>query len=232
MEIKYQRDLNYNAYKKRAIMNQNNIQNGAHYYSSSESIIHRSSDQEMYTYTLYHGPSTISIDVGDCVYYIDDITAYLKRGPAQIESKKFAVVVRGFAPPDKSAAIKSRMVLPYVNGCSTRQIFPPERPGDPTLQLLNIPANSSEQAHHIHSTVRVVHVLSGHGYSIVGMNSNTTKTKLIPGMSIVLDNMVPHHFETDDQDLLVMPVHIWSTMSSSEYSHPMFSGTFLMNQGN
>lgn len=202
------------------------------YYYDGESHIRMSDALDMYTYTMYHGDHTIDIECGDCAFVIDGKAAFIRRGQTTVESKKFAVVIRGYAPTNKSATLDSRMVLPYVNGCSTRQIFPPERPGDPTLQLLNIPAYSSEQAHHIHSTVRVVHVLSGFGYSIVGMNKNVTKTRLEPGMSLILNNMVPHHFETDDSNLLVMPVHVWSTVSTSEYSHPMFNGTFLMNQGN
>ena len=149
-----------------------------------------------------------------------------------MESNEFAVFIRGYAPPEKSASLRSRMTLPYVNGCSTRQIFPPERIGDPTLQLLNIPPYSSEQAHHIHSTVRVVHVLAGRGHSVVGMNDASIRTALAPGMMCILDNMCPHHFETDDSKLLVMPVHVWSTAPGGlECVHPMFNGTFLMNQG-
>ena len=79
-------------------------------------------------------------------------------------------MIRGYRTENKSVELGTNTVLPYVNGCSTRQVFPPDRAGDPTLQLLKIPPHSSEQAHHIHSTVRVVYVLEGWGHSIVGMN--------------------------------------------------------------
>ena len=77
-----------------------------------------------------------------------------------------------------------------------------------------------------------MNVISGEGFSIVGMNDHSVKQKLIPGMTIILDNMSPHHFETEGSHLLVMPVHIWSAIpAGAENNHPMFNGTFLMNQG-
>lgn len=209
---------------------------GVNYISPNMGTIVQSDPKDMYSFTLYHGEHLIDLAAGDCVFMmaIEGVERYAvcKRGPCEVTSKKFAVVVRGYAPPDKKTSLESRTILPYVNGCSTRQIFPPERPGDPTLQLLKIPPFSSEQAHHIHSTVRVVHVLEGEGYSIVGMGNNSVRQRLTPGMSIVLDNMCPHHFETENSALVVVPVHVWSALPSGiENNHPMFNGTFLMNQG-
>lgn len=83
----------------------------------------------MYAYTAYHGSHDIEIERGDSAFYKEGNVAYVTRGPAVVSSKEFAVVIRGYAPPDKSSSLKSRMILPYVNGCSTRQLFPPERPG-------------------------------------------------------------------------------------------------------
>ena len=206
---------------------------GVYYFNPGEALIIKSSDDDdMYSYTAYHGSHNIEVERGDCVFYKEDNIAYVTRGPAFINSDEFAVVIRGYAPPDKSSSLISRMILPYVNGCSTRQLFPPERPGDPTMQLLTIPPYSSEQAHHIHSTVRVVYVLEGHGWSIVGTDAESVRKELVPGMTIVLDNMCPHHFETGDKKLLVMPVHVWSALPAGlESNHPMFNGTFMVNQG-
>ena len=44
----------------------------------------------------------------------------------------------------------------------------------------------------------------------------------------VLERMCPHHFETGDQGLVVLPVHVWSSVPSAEHNHPMFNGTFTM----
>ena len=136
----------------------------------------------------------------------------------------------GYLPPFRHATYPSAGHLPYVNGCSTAQIFPPLRKGDPTLQWLRIPPHSSEQAHHIHSTARVVLVIDGAGDSVVGMGDGTIRTALTPGTVVVLEPMCPHHFETGREPLVCVPFHVWSS-AAAEFAHPMFQGTHLMNQG-
>lgn len=202
---------------------------GAYYFNKGADIKHVSLYDETYYYELYHGKHIINIQRGDCAFIVHDIAkeAVVVRGPASVASDHFGVVIRGYSPPNRSSSLNGRMTLPYVNGCSTRQIFPPERIGDPTMQMLQIPSNSKEQEHHIHSTSRVVYVLSGSGKSVVGSKTKNMSEILTPGMSIVLDNMVPHHFETFDEPLVVIPVHIWSAAPNGlENNHPMFNGTF------
>jgi hypothetical protein len=188
------------------------------------------SETDPYYYETYAGPHDVTVERGDCAYWLgaDKTLATLTRGPAKVRSEHFATVVRGYAPETRTSTITNGTVLPYVNGCSTKQIFPPDRPGDPTWQMLLIPPHSSEQAHHIHSTVRSVYVLAGRGTSVVGMNKKTLRTPLEPGMVCILEKMCPHHFETDDASLLVLPVHVWSTSPLVENNHPMFNGTFRM----
>lgn len=195
---------------------------------SKERIIADPSDP--YYYETFVGGHEIRVERGDCAYWLEaDLkTAHLTRGPATVRSEHFCTLVRGYAPENRSTSITNGTVLPYVNGCSTKQLFPPDRPGDPTLQMLLIPPQSSEQAHHIHSTVRSVYVLAGRGTSVVGMNKKTESTTLEPGMVCILERMCPHHFETADSPLLVLPVHVWSTSPHVENNHPMYNGTFRM----
>lgn len=185
-------------------------------------------EHDAYYYETYVGAHSITIERGDCAFWLDEskAKAHLTRGPAKIKSPHFATLIRGYAPENRTCEFTDTTVLPYVNGCSTKQIFPPERPGDPTLQLLKIPPFSSEQAHHIHSTVRSVYVLSGEGTSVVGMNKRSNSAPLKPGTVCVLNKMCPHHFETADSYLVVLPVHVWSTTPGVEEIHPMFNGTF------
>jgi len=207
---------------------------GVNYFNSEEQIIFEASDDQSYFFKSYIGSHEILVDRGDCVYFIDEAkkTAYLKRGPCQVKSEHCATVIRGFMPADRSCSLEGRTVLPYVNGCSTKQIFEPPRAGDPTLQYLYIPAHSSEQAHHIHSTVRVVYVLSGKGVSVVGMEGKSVSEELTPGKVCILNPMCPHHFETPfGEPLIVVPLHVFSSVPSLETNHPMFNGTYLMNQG-
>ena len=80
--------------------------------------------------------------------------------------------------------------------------------------------------------MRVVHVLKDRGFSVVGMNDMTIRQELTPGMTVVLEKMCLYHFETEGEALVVMPVHVWSAPPNGiENNHPMFNGTFLMNQG-
>ena len=182
-----------------------------------------------YYFEAYVGAHpAIDVKAGDCVYWIsaDRRTAQLEQGPTRVHSKHIATVVRGFMPADRSASLSDATLLPYINACSARQIFAPPRPGDPTLQLLRIPAGSSEQAHHIHSTARVVYVLSGRGVSVVGMPNRSARVELKPGRVCLLDPMCPHHFETPgDEHLVVVPLHVFSSIPSHEKNHPMFNGT-------
>jgi len=186
----------------------------------------------LYHYRAFIGIHEVTVDAGDCVYYLGDDarSASLRRGPARVASRHLATVIRGYMPEDKSTTIHQGTVLPYVNGCSTKQLFPADRPGDPTLQLLSMPPHTTEQVHHVHSTVRVVYVLSGRGVSVVGIGDHTVKHELVHGMVCVLEPMCPHHFETGAEPLLCIPLHIFSSTGRQELDHPMLHGTHLIDR--
>lgn len=202
---------------------------GVQYFDKNDSLVVEAKEDDLYYYQVYVGRHEVKVQRGDCVYFIseDKKTAYLNRGPAIVQSAHVATVIRGYMPEDKSSTVTTRTNLPYVNGCSTKQIFSPDRLGDPTLQLLDIPPYSAEQAHHIHSTVRVAYIISGTGRSIVGMDEQNVVEDLYPGKIVVLEKMCPHHFETDGEHLIVLPLHVFSSIGSSELNHPMFNGTIM-----
>jgi len=203
---------------------------GAFYFEDKEIEYFTPKKNTLYTYKTYIGKHTIHLEQGDCIYYIskDKNSAILSNNVETIQSFYCATVIRGYNPPSKTNSLSEQTFLPYVNGCSTRQIFPPERLGDPTMQMLYIPPFTSEQAHHIHSTARVVYCLEGSGYSIVGMKDNMIKTELKAGMVIILEEMSPHHFETKESSLKVIPLHIYSSIGNLEFNHPMFNGTHII----
>ena len=221
--------------------NNNSVQNdhnilkmyGCEYFKADTTSVFESSKNQPYYFKTYIGENEINVELGDTIYYISDNKkeAYAKKGPMVINSKYCATVIRGFMASPVTASLEESTVLPYVNGCSTRQIIYPQRLGDPTLQFLKIPAFSKEQAHHIHSTARVVYILRGSGISLVGMEGKSVTTKLEEGMVCILDPMCPHHFETPDESIEVVPLHVFSSVGSMESSHPMFNGTHLMNHG-
>ena len=201
---------------------------GVHFFQTNAINIYESPADHLYYFKTYIGNHPIEVERGDCVYYFSDdlTTANVVKGPCHISSEHLATVVRGYMPPKATIALEGITTLPYVNGCSTKQLFSPIRLGDPTLQYLRMPAGSKEQTHHIHATARVVLILSGKGRCIVGMNEGVTTTELGPGTVCILEPMCPHHFETyPGENLIAIPLHIFSSIGPQEKNHPMFNGT-------
>ena len=203
---------------------------GAYYFQPNEILTYQSKENEMYSYKAHIGKTEIKSkkDGGSHIFVSDDKErAIWQRNQDEVFTSNYlAIELPAYQCGTKTSTLDIKTNLPYVNGCSTRQIFPPERVGDPTLQYLSMPPHTIEQMHHIHPTARVVYVLSGFGYSIVGQSGKETETELKEGMTCILDPMCPHHFRTEDQYLNVLPMHIFSsTPPSLEQNHPMYNGT-------
>lgn len=205
---------------------------GAQYYDAASAKIITAHPHDLYYYTTYIGRHTIDVARGDSVYYLADDQAhvFVARGPTSIVSQHVATVIRGYVSDAKSCEITLATHLPYINGCSSKQLFAPTRPGDPTWQMLHLPRYTSEQAHHIHPTVRVVYVLKGHGLSVVGMKDHHHVQELKPGTVAIFERMCPHHFVTEDAELTVLPLHIFSSIGAIEHNHPMYHGTFRIGE--
>jgi quercetin dioxygenase-like cupin family protein len=194
--------------------------------NSSQSKIVDCGESELYQHKIYIGNHNIVTSKRNSYWYIDDTTVYCKSGDDGIlASKKMCVEIFGYTPENKSSTFNKGSELPYINGCSTKQLINTVRPGDPTFQLLYIPKGTSEQAHHIHATARIVYVAKGSGQSIVGTSDSNETYDLNEGDVIILGKMVPHHFKTIDDSLMVLPMHIFSSIGSEEFNHPMFNGT-------
>ncbi len=206
---------------------------GATYIEPGETRTVRPGDRDRYHYTAFVRED-FQVEEGDSAFVLRIVDGKVGVEVVQhgaVACADFGVVIRGIMMERQSMIVGPATFLPYVNGCSTKQLFPPARAGDPTFQYLDIPPHSKEQAHHIHSTTRVVYILSGRGQSIVGMEGKLEVTELVPGMVCVLEPMCPHHFETPQgQHLICLPVHVWSS-TPSEFNHPMFLGTHMMDQG-
>lgn len=196
------------------------------FFDSEESVIVESTDTDLYQYTAYIGEHTIPTKPKSSYWYVNtDIVGCFTGNHTDFKSELLCVEIFGYTPEDRTSSYHRYTDLPYINGCSSKQLIPPNRLGDPTLQMLYIPENTSEQEHHIHSTTRIVYVAKGHGFSHVGTKDNFKTTELYPGLVIVLDKMVPHHFSTKDSELIVLPLHIFSSIGNAEQNHPMFNGT-------
>jgi mannose-6-phosphate isomerase-like protein (cupin superfamily) len=194
---------------------------------SSTPSVWSSGSQDLYQYKVYIGSHKISTDRCHSYWWIKEDLVISQTGSGQdLDTDKVCVEILGYTPEYRSSGFQRGTDLPYINGCSTKQLIPPVRPGDPTFQMLYMPPGTSEQAHHIHATARVVYVLAGRGRSLVGSEGSHVSYDLTPGSVIILGKMTQHHFETDpDSDLTVLPLHIYSSVSSEEFNHPMFNGT-------
>lgn len=206
-----------------------NTRYGAHYWNADEVDVYESAPNDLYRYTAYIGSHNLpSIPRGGSHLMVGGSRRAViwTAETREQESEHLAVHIPGYQCGEKSVSLSERVNLPYVNGCATRQLFAPERIGDPTFQQLTMPPFTSEQVHHIHPTARVVYVLEGKGWSIVGQAGDEEETELLPGMTCILDPMCPHHFRTEATPLTVLPIHIYSsTPESMENNHPMFNGT-------
>ena len=188
---------------------------------SGDTEIVESTPFDLYQYRAYVGHHQVVTSEKNSYWYLDNDQVICRTGTGiMINSSVLCVEIFGYTPEKRTSTFSRLTDLPYINGCSTKQLIPPNRLGDPTWQLLYMPAFTSEQARHIHSTSRIVYVQSGQGWS----HLNQEKLMLEPGDVIVLDKMVPHHFSTENDSLIVLPLHVFSS-TAQEFDHPMFNGT-------
>ena len=185
-----------------------------------------SGKNSMYHFKVFFGQKATTVKSGDSFWFLDNKLeiACILRGPKKVTSNHLGILLRGYTCPEKTAEINYHTFLPYINGCSTRQIFPPERPGDPTWQLLQIPSKTREQMHHVHSTDRIAFVLKGSGKVIFGQKNNFTEQKLKENYICCIKTMTAHHFEADEE-LRILAFHVFSTVGALELNHPMYLGT-------
>jgi len=194
-------------------------------HNTNSSTIVDSTELDLYQYRTYIGEYTVPTSSRNSYWYIENNTVISTTGNGNpIDSKLICVEIFGYTPETRTSTFSRFTDLPYINGCSSKQLITPNRLGDPTWQLLLLPPFTSEQSHHIHSTCRIVYVSEGFGKSIIGQEGHTTDIDLTPGTVIILDKMVPHHFVTQKEHLLVLPLHVYSSVPS-EKIHPMFNGT-------
>lgn len=196
------------------------------FYNTLETKIIESSKIDLYSYRVFLGKNSIITSKFNSYWYLNDLQVVSKTGDGDVlESNTVCIEIIGYTPETRTSTFSKYSDLPYINGCSSKQLITPARVGDPTWQLLYIPPYTSEQEHHIHSTTRVVYVLSGKGTSHIGSKGHTREFDLEPGTVLILDKMIPHHFSTSDSELVVLPLHIFSS-TESEKNHPMFNGTY------
>ena len=193
-------------------------------YTKNDNQIITGHKNDLYPYSVFIGKQAVEVSPYDSLWYLDGDTVKTKVNTL-VKINEVGILVRGYTPFDRSCQINPWATLPYIDGCATTQLLPPIRMGDPTFQMLHMPPHSSEQAHHIHSTARIVYVYQGFGECIYGTKVKQLTMSLEEGDILVLDKMMPHHFITHEKSLVVLPMHVWSSTGQAEFNHPMFNGT-------
>lgn len=118
--------------------------------------------------------------------------------------------------------IESHGRLRYIDGCSDTVLVPPPVRGDPCLNLLHVPAETT-QSDHEHPSARIGLVLAGRGSCVV---DHTCSEPMFPGAVFVLAAHTTHRFETGPGDeLLLMAWHPDSESGPTDDDHPMLNRT-------
>lgn len=186
-----------------------------------------STPQDLYQYRCFVKSQPVFTDQRSSYWYLNKKEVGCFTGDGSVfEDFDLCVEILGYTPETRTSSYSKGTDLPYLNGCSTKQLIPANRQGDPTWQMLAMSPNTTEQKHHVHSTARIVYVVSGSGKSIVGMPGAQEVFNLEPGMVLVLPKMEPHHFTSGALGLTVIPLHIFSS-GNNEFNHPMFNGTHI-----
>ena len=193
-------------------------------FKSGSTEILDSGPNELYQYRAYIGRQQIQTSSRNSYWHLQDQTVVSQTGNNTfLESNFLCVEIFGYTPETRTSTYSRLTDLPYINGCSTKQLISPNRSGDPTWQMLFIPEYTSEQSHHVHSTTRIVYVHSGSGKSYFGQKGDIEEV-IEAGDILIIDKMVPHHFATQSETLIVLPLHIFSS-TDQEFNHPMHNGT-------
>lgn len=194
---------------------------------NSVSVVN-STPQDLYQYRCFVKSQPVFTDKRSSYWYLTKQEVGCFTGDGSVfEDFELCVEILGYTPETRTSSYSRGTDLPYLNGCSTKQLIPANRQGDPTWQMLVMSPCTTEQKHHVHSTARIVYVAAGSGKSIVGMPECQEEFDLKPGMVLVLPKMEPHHFTAGRNGLTVIPLHIFSS-GSSEFNHPMFNGTHVV----
>jgi quercetin dioxygenase-like cupin family protein len=118
---------------------------------------------------------------------------------------------------------KGRLV--YIDGCTDTLLVSPPRLGDPCLNHLHIPPQTS-QSQHTHPSERIGVILKGQGECRTPAGTFT----LSPGMGWWIPTGCLHSFYTQQETLDVVAWHPDSDFGPTDENHPMRNKTILPSE--
>lgn len=118
--------------------------------------------------------------------------------------------------------IESTGRLRYIDGCSDSLLISPVICGQPCLNLLHLPAGTSQTAH-THPSFRLGVIVEGSGEC----RTPTESVRLHAGMMFMIPAETVHSFFTFEEDLLVIAFHPDSDFGPRHEDHPMINRTIV-----
>ncbi len=143
-----------------------------------------------------------------------------------VGDKLFLVCRLGYKCQDTMGWVEEQGRLSYIDGCSDSLLVYPPRMGDPSLNLLYFPAGIT-QTPHLHPSIRLGCVISGHGKSDVWVKGQQNSVDLEPGKSFCLEENELHRFTTSDSHMTVIAWHPDGDWGPTDHNHTMLNRTYL-----
>lgn len=118
--------------------------------------------------------------------------------------------------------VEERGRLRYIDGCTDSLLIAPPVLGDPCLNLLHIPPQTS-QSQHTHPSLRAGMIISGRGHCL----TSEASYPLTAGLAFVIPAGAQHSFVTTNEALRVIAFHPDSDFGPTHEHHPMINRTYL-----
>ena len=179
-------------------------------------------------YGFSFGMNTIKI--GDRLKYLEGGQYFSfwtgENSPEFSLNEKLLLIVRlGYKCQDTTGWVEAQGRLSYIDGCTDSLLVYPPRHGDPSLNLLYFP-HGIEQTRHLHPSVRVGCVISGHGFSDVWEAGNLVSNPLNAGDHFCLTENELHRFRTEDSHMTVIAWHPDGDWGPTDHNHTMLNRTY------
>lgn len=118
--------------------------------------------------------------------------------------------------------LEERCSLRFIDGCMDSLLISPLLKGNPCLNFLYIPPNTT-QTLHTHPSARLGLVISGRGVCVL----ESGQIDLSPMTFFIVQDNILHQFLTTDSDLRIFVFHPDSDFGPSNEEHPMINRSFI-----
>jgi len=123
--------------------------------------------------------------------------------------------------------LEQRGRLRYIDGCTDSLLVPPQRRGEPCLNLLQFPPGIDQTAH-THPSARAGMIVSGRGRCVA---DGVGEVDLVPGMAFCIHPHGVHKFQTPyGVEMRVVAFHPDSDFGPTDEDHPMLNRTIVSGE--